>query len=60
VVLLITIGSFLYLLVGLAQLALYYIGFNSHRHGRVIGIGTLKDEARLAINPVTERFSGRE
>lgn len=60
IVLFITIGSFLYLLVGLAQLALYYIGFNSYRHGRVIGIGTLKDEARLAISPVTERFSGRE
>lgn len=60
VVLLITIGSFLFLLAGLAQLALYYIGFNSYRHGRVIGIGTLKDEAGLALKPVTRWASGRE
>jgi hypothetical protein len=60
VVLLITVGSFLFLLAGLAQLALYYIGFNSYRHGHVIGIGTLKDEARLALKPLTRRLSGRE
>lgn len=60
VALLITLGSFLFLLAGLAQLALYYIGFNSYRHGRVIGIGNLKDEAGLALKPVTRRPSGRE
>lgn len=60
VVLLITRGSFLFLLAALAQLALYYIGFNSHRHGRVIGIGNLKDETRLALKPATQRRSSRE
>ena len=60
VVLFITLGSFLFPLAGLAQLALYYIGFNSFRHGRIIGIGNLKDEAWLALRPVTQRLSGRE
>lgn len=59
VALLATIGTFLYLLAGLAQLALYYIGFNSYRHGRVIGIGTVKDEARLAVEPVIQRLTSR-
>jgi hypothetical protein len=60
VVLFITLGSFLFLLASLAQLALYYIGFNSYRHGRTVGIGTLKDEVRLALKPVTGRLSSRE
>ncbi|MFN3514527.1 MAG: hypothetical protein ACK41C_15875 [Phenylobacterium sp.] len=49
--LLVTLGSILFLVVGLAQLALYYIGFNSYRHGRPIGLANLKDEALLALRP---------
>lgn len=60
IALLVTRGSFFFLLVALAQIALYYIGFNSHRHGRVIGIGSLKDEALAALKPATQRISGRE
>jgi hypothetical protein len=59
-VLLITVGSFLFLLAALAQLALYYVGFNSYRHGRAISIGTLKDEARLALKPGTRQPSDHE
>lgn len=49
VILLITRGSFLWLLAALVQLALYYIGFNSYRHGRTIDMQNLQDEARMAI-----------
>lgn len=48
-------GSLLFLLIALAQLALYYIGFNSYRHGRMVSLATLKDEARLAVAPLTQR-----
>jgi hypothetical protein len=55
--LLMTAGSVLFLLVGLVQLALYYIGFNSFRHGRAIGIANLKEEAQFAVKPLTKQPS---
>lgn len=48
----------LWVLLMLAQLALYYIGFNSYRNGRTIGLDNLNEEARLAFKPIVERFSG--
>jgi hypothetical protein len=55
--LLVALGSFFFLLAGLAQLALYYIGFNSYRRGRAIRLGSLKEEALLALRPLSERLS---
>ena len=58
--LLMTIGSALFLLVALLQLGLYYIGFNSYRFGRVIKVNNLKDEVVLAFKPIRDRFSHGE
>jgi|GEM_PF-862525 len=51
--LLLTAGNFLFLVVGLVQLALYYIGFNSFRHGRTIGAANFKEEAQFALKPLS-------
>lgn len=58
--LLMTIGNFLFLLTTLLQMALYYVGFNSYRHGRSIGFGNLKDEAMLALMPGATQRSNHE
>ncbi|AFI85849.1 hypothetical protein [Methylophaga nitratireducenticrescens] len=56
-VIILTMGSALFLLAALVQLALYYIGFNSYRLGRSISANNLKEEAILAFKPIRERFS---
>ncbi len=58
--LLLVTGSFVFLLVGLIQIALFYIGFNSYQQGRIISIGNLRGEARLALQSISERFSRHE
>lgn len=50
--------GFIWLLLSLVQLALYYIGLNSYRSGRTIGIDNFREEARLAARPIIQRFSG--
>jgi len=55
--LLMTAGSILYLLVALVQLVLFYIGFNSFRHGRSISAANIKDEAQFALKPLTKQPS---
>lgn len=57
VLLLMARGSMLFLLIALAQVILYYIGFNSFRHGRSISGATLKEEARFAAAPIMQRGS---
>lgn len=58
--LLLSVGSFFFLLLGLAQIALFYIGFNSYRQGRTIGLSNLKNESQIALKSITQRFSGHE
>jgi len=58
--LLLTIGSALFILIALAQLILYYIGFNSYRLGHIINANNIKEEAILAFKPIRERFSSGE
>lgn len=55
-----TIGSALFIVIALAQLVLYYIGFNSYRLGHIINMNNLKEEAILAFKPIRERFSSGE
>lgn len=58
--LILTRGSPFFLPAALAQIALFHIGFNSYRQRRIIGISNLKDEARLAMKPISQRFSNHE
>ncbi|HEX7036620.1 MAG TPA: hypothetical protein VF210_12640, partial [Pseudomonadales bacterium] len=49
-------GTILFLLVALAQIAAFYVGFNSHRHGRLVDPRNPKPEILLALRraaPVT-------
>jgi hypothetical protein len=47
---LLVMGSgLLQVVVALLQLALYYVGFNSYRHARTIGVDNIKAEAQLAL-----------
>lgn len=57
---LLSVGSFLFLLIGLAQIVLFYIGFNSYREGRSVSFSNLKSEAQLAKKSIFKRFSGHE
>lgn len=47
----ITRGTFLFLLAALAQIACFYVGFNSYRHGRIIEVRNLKREFLMALQP---------
>lgn len=46
-----TRGTFLFLLTALVQIAAFYVGFNSYRHGRTIDTQNLKQEVLLALRP---------
>lgn len=54
VLLLATRGTFFFLLVALVQIACFYVGFNSYRHGRTVNRDNLKDEFRMALMPGTK------
>jgi hypothetical protein len=56
----ITRGSFLFLLAALAQIACFYVGFNSYRHGRIITAQNLKGEFLMAVKPGTRPPSDHE
>lgn len=49
--LLATRGTILFLLVALAQIAAFYVGFNSYRHGRPVDPRNPKPEILLALRP---------
>lgn len=51
VLMLATRGTFLFLLVALAQIACFYVGFNSYRHRRTVNLDNLKNEFRVALMP---------
>lgn len=56
----VTRGTFLFLLVALAQIVCLYVGFNSYRHGRVITAQNWKDEFLMALKPGTSPPADRE
>lgn len=47
--LLVARGSFLFLLAVLAQIACFYTGFNSYRHGRMVTVRNVRDEFLMAL-----------
>lgn len=51
VLMLVTRGTFLFVLTGLAQVACLYVGFNSYRHGRIVTARNLKSEFLMALKP---------
>lgn len=51
VLLFMTRGTFLFLLAALAQIAAFYVGFNSYRHRRTINAQNVKGEMLLALKP---------
>jgi hypothetical protein len=56
----VTRGTFLFLLVALAQIVCLYVGFNSYRHGRAIATQNWKDEFLMALKPGTSPPTDRE
>jgi hypothetical protein len=48
---LVTRGTFLFLLAAFAQIACFYAGFNSYRHGRTVTAQNLKGEFLMALRP---------
>jgi hypothetical protein len=46
---LVTRGTFLFVLGALAQVACFYVGFNSYRHGRIVTAQNLKGEFLAAL-----------
>jgi hypothetical protein len=44
-------GTFFFLLAALAQIAFFYVGFNSYRHGRIVTAQNLKAEFLMALKP---------
>jgi hypothetical protein len=53
-------GTFVFLLVALAQIACFYVAFNSYRHGRVVTTHNVKDEFLMALKPRTVLNSSTE
>lgn len=49
--LLVTRGTFIFLVVALAQIACLYVGFNSYRYGRIVTAQNLKGEFLMALKP---------
>lgn len=57
---LLTRGTFFFLLSALAQIACFYVGFNSYRHGRMATVQNLKDEFLMALKPGMKPLSDHE
>lgn len=55
-----TRGTFLFLLVALAQIVCFYVGFNSYRHGRIVTMQNVKGEFLMALKPRAPSHSGPE
>lgn len=58
--LLISRGTFLFLLVALAQIACFYVAFNSYRGGRTVDTRNLKHEFQMAFRPKASSLSDHE
>jgi hypothetical protein len=56
----VTRGTFLFLLAALAQIACFYVAFNSYRHGRIVNAQNLKSEFLMALKPGTQSLSDHE
>lgn len=57
---LVTRGTFFFLLAALAQLSCFYVGFNSYRHGRIVNMQNLKSEFLMALKPGMKPLSDHE
>lgn len=55
-----TRGTFLFLLVAVAQIACLYVGFNSFRHGRIVTAHNVKGEFLMAFKPGASPHPGSE
>jgi hypothetical protein len=55
-----TRGTFLFLLAALAQIACFYVAFNSYRHGRIVTTKNLQEEFLMALKPGDQPLADRE